>query len=71
MQLAAQAAAWHYTDKMSWEQLASKVGVKHIHGPSEPFFSRVHLNKGLKIAMEAGRRVRENPAYRDPATKTR
>ena len=67
-QSAAQAAAWHYSDNLSWEELANKVGVTHIHGPSEPYFNR-QLQMGLRIAAEAARRARENPAYNDPALK--
>ncbi len=66
---AAQAAAWHYTDDLSWGQLANKVGVTHIHGPSEPYFSRQQLQVGLRIAGEAARRARANPATNDPADK--
>ena len=68
-QSAAQAAAWHYSDNLSWEELANKVGVTHIHGPSEPYFNGVQLQMGLRIAAEAARRARENPAYDDPSLK--
>ncbi len=68
-QSAAQAAAWHFSDNLSWEELANKVGVTHIHGPSEPFFNADQLRIGLQIASEAVRRARENPAYNDPAYK--
>jgi hypothetical protein len=68
-QKAAQAAAWHYTDNMSWEQLATKVGVTHIHGPSEPFFTRAQLHMAQRIAVVATQRARENPRYQDPSFK--
>ena len=31
-QKSAQAATWHYTDKLSWDFLASKVGYESIGG---------------------------------------
>ena len=65
IQMAAQAATWHYTDGLSWEQLASKVGAEHIHGPSDPYFSPLQLRQGLQFAHEISRRVRANPAYQD------
>jgi hypothetical protein len=63
LQQAAQAATWHYTDGLSWRQLASKVGVKHIHGPSEPYFTMAQLRLGQRIAHKAVQRAESNPAY--------
>jgi len=65
-QSAAQAAAWHFTDNMSWEQLAQKVGVDHLIGPSEPYFTVQDIQLGMRIAAESMRRARENPAYQEP-----
>jgi hypothetical protein len=66
-QSAAQAAAWHFTDGMSWQQLAQKVGVQHLIGPSEPYFSPVDIQAGMRIAAETLQRVRDNPRYREQA----
>ena len=35
-QRAAQAAAWYFTDGMSWSELSSKVGAKHLNGMTSP-----------------------------------
>ncbi len=66
-QSAAQAAAWHFTDGMSWEQLAQKVGLEHLIGPSEPYFSAADIQIGMRIAAETLQRVRDNPRYREQA----
>jgi hypothetical protein len=66
-QSAAQAAAWHFTDNLTWDQLAAKLGVDHLIGPDEPYFSQVDILAATRIAAEALRRVQENPAYRDKA----
>ena len=53
----AQAAAWHFTDGLSWEQLANKIGVKHLNGSVEPFFSRIEVTRGFQIAQAAAKRA--------------
>ena len=35
---AAQAAAWHQANQLSWQELADKIGAKHISGATEPYF---------------------------------
>ncbi len=44
-QVSAQAAMWHLADGLTWQQLASKVKVKHLNGSVEMFFNRVHLTR--------------------------
>ncbi|MCH2611542.1 MAG: hypothetical protein MK006_10795 [Pirellulales bacterium] len=57
-QNAAQAAAWHFTDKMSWEELANKIGAEHLNGTVDPYFQPQQLRWGFAIASEAQRRAR-------------
>jgi hypothetical protein len=64
-QSAAQAAAWHFSDNMTWEQLAQKVGVDHLIGPSEPYFTGQEIQAAMQIAAESMRRAQENPIYRE------
>jgi hypothetical protein len=52
-QRSAQAATWHYTDNLSWEFLASKVGYRGIDGTRLPFFNADQLQAGMKIASLA------------------
>lgn len=55
---AAQAATWHLTDKMSWEQLAAK-SIPHIGKPSTPYFSADTLARARNIHTMAAARVNE------------
>lgn len=57
-QNAAQAAAWHFTDDMSWEELANKIGAEHLNGTVDPYFQPQQLRWGFAIASEAQRRAR-------------
>ncbi len=59
-QRAAQAAAWHYTDGLTWDQLKNKIGVQHLNGSVEPFFNILQLRVGMNIAAEASRRAQAN-----------
>ena len=56
----AQAAAWHLANGLTWEELANKVGVKHLNGSTEPYFTEEQLLVAHKIAGEAVRRAEEN-----------
>jgi hypothetical protein len=51
-QRAAQAAAWFLNNDMSWEQLAAK-RIKHANGTSEPYFSQLEIQTGMKVAAMA------------------
>src|SRR4029453_10533406 len=46
-QHSAQAAAWHLQNGLAWEELAQKVGVKHLDGSIEAYFAPVHLQRAL------------------------
>ena len=58
-QHAAQAAAWHLNNNMSWEQLAAK-RVKHLTGPSQPYFTAAEIQGGMQLADSAVRAAKEN-----------
>jgi hypothetical protein len=54
-QHAAQAAAWHLQNGLSWEELAKKIGVKHLNGSMEPYFTAIQLQRAAvatKFALE-------------------
>jgi hypothetical protein len=51
-QRAAQAAAWHLNNDMSWEQLAAKQ-VHRLGSPSQPYFSPAEIQAGMQIAAAA------------------
>lgn len=61
---AGQAATWHLTDKMSWEQLAAK-SIPHVGQPSTPYFSTETLARARNIHSTAVARVNERDAKSD------
>jgi hypothetical protein len=62
----AQAATWHLANGLSWQELSSKIGVKHLNGRVEPYFTRRHLELAMRVAREASRRA-ENAEKSAPA----
>jgi hypothetical protein len=58
-QQAVQAAAWHLTDDMSWEELAHKQ-IRHLGGvPPTPYFSRRQLLAAQQLVSQAQAIARE------------
>jgi hypothetical protein len=58
---AAQAAVWHLTNKMSWEQLASK-STQHVGGlPPTPYFTRAQLETALALVNQAKEFAKDAP----------
>lgn len=55
---AGQAATWHITDKMSWEQLAAK-SIPHVGRPATPYFSPETLARARNIHITAMARAKE------------
>jgi hypothetical protein len=51
-QRAAQAAAWHLANDMSWEELAAK-RIVHLNGTSEMWFNPQEIKAGMEIARTA------------------
>lgn len=51
-QRAAQAAAWHLNNGMSWEELAQKK-IDYVDGTSEPYFSDLEMQQGMAVARQA------------------
>jgi hypothetical protein len=56
-QNAAQAATWHLTDEMSWQELATKDRVRLMNGYTEKFFSLTELHLANRILGVAGQRA--------------
>ena len=63
-QASAQAAAWHLSDGLSWQELARKVKVKHLNGQQELYFNQANLRSAVQAVQEATRRAGES--LRDP-----
>lgn len=55
---AAQAAAWHLQNGMSWKELAAKQR-EHVRGPNEPYFTRQELTTAMKLADAAVAHARQ------------
>jgi hypothetical protein len=51
-QRAAQAAAWHLNNDMSWEELTNK-RLRRANGTSQPYFSPAEIQAGRQIAATA------------------
>ena len=56
-QHSAQAACWHLQNGLSWEELATKIGVKHLNGSVEPYFSTINLERALAVTRAAQKAV--------------
>ena len=56
----AQAAAWHLTDEMSWDELASKNRVQLSNGYTERYFAPQELALAMRVVGEAARRAQES-----------
>jgi hypothetical protein len=59
-QSAAQAAVWHLQNGLSWEELAQKIGVKHIDGQTEPYFTPAQLDRALAATRIAEQLVEKD-----------
>jgi hypothetical protein len=67
-QHSAQAAAWHLQNGLSWDALAKKIGVKHLNGSVEPYFTVAHLQRALAATRVAEERAEKASQQKSPAT---
>jgi len=69
-QRAAQAAAWHLNNDMSWDELAAK-RIRSANGTSRPYFSQEEMRGAMNVASVAVRIAKEQAATTDkPAAQT-
>jgi hypothetical protein len=63
----AQAAAWHFTDEMSWQELARKNRVESKYTGNIRFFNPIELRAAMALVGEAKRIAasREDPSGGD------
>jgi hypothetical protein len=60
-QRAAQAAAWHFANGMSWDELAAKK-IHHLGGrPDEQYFSRSEMQQAMRIASQVVQLAKDLP----------
>ena len=76
-QRAAQAAAWHLNNGMSWQELAAKQ-LRHADGTSEPYFTPLEIRGGINLAGVATKAAEQRkqqqkraPAQRPGAAEVR
>lgn len=55
----AQAAAWHFANRLSWEQLANKK-IDRLGRPDEPYFSPAELQSAMQLAAVATKAAEKN-----------
>ena len=55
----AQAASWHLTDKLTWQDLAEKIGAEHLDGSTESFFTHEQVAVAMELYAEVSRRIEE------------
>jgi hypothetical protein len=53
-QRAAQAAAWHLNNNMTWQQLAAKQ-LRFANGTTQPYFSPLEIRAAMQIAAVASK----------------
>ncbi len=56
-QMSAQAAAWHLTDNLSWQELVQKIGATHLNGTSERYFHPNQVAMGMRYVQIAQQRA--------------
>ncbi|MHB1036100.1 MAG: hypothetical protein ACYC35_04515 [Pirellulales bacterium] len=57
----AQAAAWHLSNNMTWEQLAAK-RIEHANGTTEPYFTPQELQAAMGMSVKAVEKAKERSA---------
>ncbi len=65
-QRAAQAAAWHLNNQMSWDELAEKK-IDYVDGGSEPYFTDDELHQGMAAAQQSLADAEKPPQDRQPS----
>ncbi|MDX1945352.1 MAG: hypothetical protein SFU86_08085 [Pirellulaceae bacterium] len=58
-QHSAQAAVWHLQNGLGWQELAAKIGAKHLNGTTEPYFTSAHLELALAATKVAQQRAKD------------
>ncbi len=64
-QKALQAAAWHYANGLSWDDLAAK-RMKNPWGPSPLYFTKSELQQAKKLAEAAAKKVEGQKGHPSP-----
>jgi hypothetical protein len=65
-QHSAQAAAWHLQNGLTWDELVHKVGVKHLNGRVDPYFTAINLQRALTATKIAADRAEKTTKETTP-----
>jgi hypothetical protein len=68
-QHSAQAAAWHLQNGLTWDELAQKIGIKHINGTEEPYFAPNQLERAF-AATRLAKTLAENAVKENSSGKS-
>jgi len=66
-QQSAQAATWHLQNGLTWDELVHKIGVKHLNGSVEPYFTAVQLQRALTATKVATDRAEKAAKEKSPS----
>jgi hypothetical protein len=66
-QHSAQAAVWHLQNGLSWDELATKIGAKHLNGSVEPYFTSQHLERAFRATKIATELAKKEGGSKTPA----
>src|SRR5262245_33426114 len=69
-QHSAQAAAWHLQNGLSWEELARKIGAKHLNGSVEAYFTSEELQRAFAATRAAEQRAEKGPKQKPESSST-
>lgn len=56
----AQAAVWHLTAGLSWDQLATKIKTEHLNGSVELFFQQQHIAQAVRLVSAVSQHVADD-----------
>jgi hypothetical protein len=69
-QHSAQAAAWHLQNGLTWDELASKIGAKHLNGSVEAYFTPEQLQRALAASKVAEQRAEKGSQEKSQSSST-
>ena len=69
-QVSAQAAAWHFTDGLTLQQLANKVKTKHLNGTRTMYFNALNLKRASQLVQFAKAKAAKAKTEKSPGETT-
>jgi hypothetical protein len=66
-QQVAQAAVWHLQNGLSWDELARKIGIKHVNGITEPYFTEDQVTRAIAASLIAQKLAARSMQKEEPS----